>query len=64
MILLGLETFGSPTEEEAVMTKRGDFRFIVKEGAEGKPWIAAEPSGELLASLPGQLGFELKAGTS
>jgi hypothetical protein len=35
----------------------GDFRFIVKESADGEPWIAAEPAGELLATHPGQLGF-------
>jgi hypothetical protein len=27
------------------MTERGDFRFTVKESANGTPWIAAEPSG-------------------
>jgi hypothetical protein len=46
------------------MTERGDFRFTVKESADGTPWIAAEPSGKLLPAIPGQLGFELKAGTN
>jgi hypothetical protein len=46
------------------MTERGDFKFTVKESSDGTPWIAAEPSEKLLAAIPGQLGFELKAGTS
>ena len=54
----------------ADLLKRSDddrawrFRFTVKESADGTPWIAAEPSGKLLPAIPGELGFELKAGTS
>jgi hypothetical protein len=34
-------------------TERADFRFTVKEGDEGKPWIAFEPSGRQLTSIKG-----------
>ena len=36
----------------------------MKEGADGRPWIAAETAGKSLVSLPGQLGFELKPGST
>jgi hypothetical protein len=34
-------------------TERADFRFSVKEGDDGKPWIAFEPSGRQLTSIKG-----------
>ena len=46
------------------MTERGEFRFAVKEGADGRPWIAAEPAGTSLVSIPGQLGFALRPGST
>ena len=45
------------------MTERGEFRFTVKEAADGRPWIAAEPAGKSLVTLPGLLAFELSPGT-
>jgi hypothetical protein len=44
-------------------TERADFRFTVKEGDDGKPWIAFEPSGRRLTSIKGSFGFDLKATT-
>jgi hypothetical protein len=44
-------------------TERADFRFTVKEGDDGKPWIAFEPSGRQLTSIKGSFGFDLKATT-
>ena len=44
-------------------TERADFRFTVKEGDDGKPWIAFEPSGRQLTSIKGPFGFDLKATT-
>jgi hypothetical protein len=44
-------------------TERADFRFTVKEGDDGKPWIAFEPSGRQLTSTKGSFGFDLKATT-
>jgi hypothetical protein len=39
-------------------TNRAEFTFVVKEGAEGRPWIAAEPlSGETV--FKGLVGFDL-----
>jgi hypothetical protein len=46
------------------MTERGEFRFTVKEAGDGRPWIAAEPAGDSLTSLPGLLGFELRPGST
>ena len=46
------------------MTERGEFRFTVKEAADGRPWIAAEPAGKSLVTLPGLLAFELGPGTT
>ena len=46
------------------MTERGEFRFTVKEAADGRPWIAAEPAGKSLVTLPGLLAFELSPGTT
>ena len=47
------------------MTNRGTYRFTVKEGHNGQPFLALEPAG---ASLPllerGQLSMDLAAGTS
>jgi hypothetical protein len=48
-------------------TERGEYRFIVKEGAEGQPFIAAEPIGETIDAfdqLGAQLAFDLRAGIS
>lgn len=39
-------------------TSRAEFTFVVKEGAEGRPWIVAEPlSGD--AVFKGLIGFDL-----
>ena len=49
------------------MTVRAKFRFVVKEGADGTPWIAFEPlQGQLRGEdLPsGIFGFDLPPGTS
>jgi hypothetical protein len=46
------------------MTERGDCRFIIKEAADDRPWIAAEPVGRSLSSILGHLGFELKVRSS
>jgi hypothetical protein len=46
------------------MTERAEFTFTVKEGASGKPWIAAEPLGGDMPSLRGLLGFDLAPGTT
>jgi hypothetical protein len=48
------------------MTVRARFRFVVKEGADGHPWIAFEPLDEQLRGegLPsGLFGFDLPPGT-
>jgi hypothetical protein len=41
-------------------TEHGRYRFRVKEGAEGNPWIAAEPQGEEMPCLKHAfIGFQL-----
>ena len=46
-------------------TERGRYRFVVKEGGEGKPCIVAEPAGDTIDTidqLGGLLGFDLQPG--
>jgi hypothetical protein len=45
-------------------TERGRYRFSAGPTAEGTFWITAEPVGDTIASIPGQLGFALHAGLS
>ena len=40
-----------------------EFTFVVKESAEGKPWIAAEPNSDI-AGTRGLISFELAPGTT
>ena len=40
-----------------------EFTFVVKESAEGKPWIAAEPNSDI-ADTRGLISFELAPGTT
>jgi hypothetical protein len=40
-----------------------EFTFVVKESAEGKPWLAAEPTSDI-AEARGVFGFELAPGTT
>jgi hypothetical protein len=44
------------------MAERAEYTFTVKEGAEGKPWIAAEPMGDTMPSFRGMIGFDLAHG--
>jgi hypothetical protein len=44
-------------------TKRGYYRFIVKESERGL-FLVAEPAGDVLTGLDGLLGFDLEEGTS
>jgi hypothetical protein len=44
-------------------TERGQYRFVVKESAGGKLFIAAEPAGDTIERL-GLLCFDLEPGTS
>jgi hypothetical protein len=49
------------------MTDRAQYRFIVKETGDGKPWIALEPLERELSGegLPrGIFGFDLPVGTT
>jgi hypothetical protein len=44
---------------------RGHYRFILKESARGRFWIAAEPAGDTIKSLDDYvLGFDLEPGAS
>ena len=44
-------------------TLRGHYRFTVKESGDGKPWIAAEPAGDVIPGM-GDLGIDLDHGTT
>jgi hypothetical protein len=44
-------------------TVPGHYRFTVKEWGDGKPWIAAEPAGDIIAGME-DLGFDLDHGTT
>jgi hypothetical protein len=46
------------------MSERAKFTFTVKESADGRPWIAAEQLEDGMPSLVGQLGFDLRPGTT
>jgi hypothetical protein len=46
-------------------TERGRYRFTVKEGAEGRPFLAAEPIGDVIdafTQLGAILSLELRPG--
>ncbi len=46
-------------------TERGEFLFVVKEYADGTPWITAEPRRKEMPILEGAfIGFGLPNGTS
>jgi hypothetical protein len=46
-------------------TEHGEFRFTVKEGADGTPWIAAEPQGQTMPALKDAfVGFGLPEGVT
>jgi hypothetical protein len=48
-------------------TERGQYRFTVKEGAEGQPFIALEPMGETIDAfdqLGARLALDLRPGIS
>jgi hypothetical protein len=45
------------------MTEHSRIRFVVKESANGTPWIVCEPMGASLSILKtGRLGFDLPDG--
>jgi hypothetical protein len=50
--------------ESEMPTERGQYRFTVKEGTTDTPFLAAEPAGEILTSLKGQIAFVLQPGTT
>jgi hypothetical protein len=43
-------------------TERGTYTFVVKEGEQGRLFIAAEPYRETLPSVKGLLCFDLRDG--
>jgi hypothetical protein len=45
-------------------TARGEYRFTVRESADGVPWLAAEPNNERDPWLNSVLGFELRRDTT
>jgi hypothetical protein len=42
---------------------RGHYRFKVKEWGDGSPWLAAEPTGDIIPGT-GDLGFDLDPGAT
>jgi hypothetical protein len=52
-----------------VERQRGQYRYTVKDGADGTPWIAGEPAGTPLTIIGTagedlQIGFTLRSGTT
>ena len=46
-----------------MVTDRGEFTFVVKEGPEDQPFVAAEPTSDM-PNAPGLIGFDLAPGAT